>query len=122
MALDIFFGNYEYLLKGIPFSVPLYSQGITFSDNMFLYILFRLGFFGFFGFFVFYISVLKKSCTILANESAHSQSAPYAMYFLVSSISMFYSNFLLFYPIMILHGIAVGVVLQEKNVKSRCEK
>ncbi|OEZ84894.1 hypothetical protein JAB6_23280 [Janthinobacterium sp. HH104] len=122
MALDIFFGNYEYLLKGIPFSVPLSSQGITFSDNMFLYILFRLGFFGFLGFFVFYISILKKSCTILANESTHSQSAPYAMYFLVSSVSMFYSNFLLFYPIMILHGIVVGVVLQEKNVKSRCGK
>ncbi|KAB0327128.1 hypothetical protein LSO07_27425 [Janthinobacterium sp. PLB04] len=122
MALDIFFGNYEYLLKGIPFSVPLYSQGITFSDNMFLYILFRLGFFGFFGFFIFYIFVVKKSCTILAYESTHSQSAPYAMYFLVSSVSMFYSNFLLFYPIMILHGIAIGIVLQETNVKSRCEK
>lgn len=122
MALDIFFGNYEYLLKGIPFSVPLSSQGITFSDNMFLYILFRLGFFGFFGFFIFYIFVVKKSCTILAYESNHSQSAPYAMYFLVSSVSMFYSNFLLFYPIMILHGIAIGIVLQETNVKSRCEK
>lgn len=119
MALDIFFGNYEYLLKGIPFSVPLSSQGVTFSDNMFLYILFRLGFFGFFGFFIFYIFLVKKSCMILAYEDHQSQSAPYAMYFLVSSVSMFYSNFLLFYPIMILHGIAIGIVLQEKNVKSR---
>jgi hypothetical protein len=112
-ALEIFLRQWQFVLGGIPSEIPLEKLGLVFSDNMYLAILFRLGAFGFVYFLLYYIYLIASSVKILASGDLARK--PYAAFLVVSSIFMFYSNFLFFFPIVMLHGIAVGVVTSRRN-------
>lgn len=113
MALEIFSQRWQFVICGMPPEITLENLGLVFSDNMFLAILFRLGIFGFAFFLSFYIYLIYSSMRILAAD--HSAPKPYAAFLIVSSILMFYSNFLFFFPIVMLHGIAAGVVISRRH-------
>jgi hypothetical protein len=110
LALNIFISKYNYLFFGVPENIPLIKNGVSFSDNMFLTFLFRIGIIGFSLFSLFYLKILMRSIVIIAGTSVEKKI--YAAFLMTSSILMFYSDFLYFYPIMLLHGISAGVVLR----------
>lgn len=119
MALGMWSSQLEYWLLGIPNAVPIERNGITFSDNMFLELLFRLGLFGFLYFLCFYLVMLGRSVAILCGDSIEAKAAaPYALFILASSIPMFYSNYFYFYPVVVLHGLAAGIVLRTRAARA----
>lgn len=109
-SVELFVKSQEFLLTGMPVDVQLENLGMFFSDNMFLTFLFRMGVFGFLFFGLYYLHILWRAmqCLIWGEPTAR----PFAAFLMVCSILLFYSNFLYFYPLVLLHGIAVGQVLR----------
>lgn len=112
-SLEIFFKSPEFWLLGIPPSVPIAQLGLSFSDNMFLMILFRLGIPGFLVFLAYYLWIVWTSLQRIVWGS--DQQRVFAAFLLVSTVLMFYSNLLYFYPLVLIHGIAVAQVCRRPH-------
>jgi hypothetical protein len=108
-SLDIFSKSAEQIFTGIPEHIPLEKLGIYFSDNMFLTFLFKFGVVGFLVFAAFYIVIVYRSIVVLVQGAPELR--PFAAYLLGASVMFFYSNFLYFYPMVLMHGVAAGVLL-----------
>ena len=108
-SIEIFLNDAERVLLGVPESIPLEKFGMYFSDNMFLTFLFKFGSVGFIVFLVYYLFILYRAVIILVKGDRALY--PFAAYLIAASVMLFYSNFLLFYPMVLLHGVAVGVLL-----------
>ncbi|MFA9438486.1 O-antigen ligase family protein [Uliginosibacterium sp. sgz301328] len=112
-SVELFLRSQEFWLTGMPVDVQLENLGMFFSDNMFLTFLFRMGVFGFLFFGLYYLYILWRAmqCLIWGEPTAR----PFAAFSIVCSILLFYSNFLYLYPLVLLHGIAVGQVLRAEK-------
>lgn len=108
-SLDIFFKQIQRVYLGIPEDIPLEKLGLHFSDNMFLTILFKLGSVGATIFATYYLFIMLRAIVTLAYGSWAMR--PFVAYLLGSTVLFFYSNFLYFYPMVLIHGVATGLVL-----------
>jgi hypothetical protein len=108
-SLDIFFRQMQRVYLGVPENIPLEKLGLHFSDNMFLTILFKLGGVGAAIFATYYLFIMFRAIVTLAYGSRTIR--PFAAYFLGSTVLFFYSNFLYFYPMVLIHGVATGLLL-----------
>lgn len=109
-SLDLFFQQAYRILFGMPERIPLSKLGVFFSDNMFLTFLFKFGVVGFALFAIYYLFIVYRAVAVLAQ--GRPELRPFAAYVLASSVLFFYSNFLSFYPMVLMHGVAVGVMLR----------
>lgn len=107
---EIFTGSIDYIILGVPGSIDLKIFDDSFSDNLFLLFLFRLGLIGFTLFLVFYFSTIAMAINSLKNNPGFIERAM-ALYVISTLILMFISNFLVFVPANILFGISVGVLM-----------
>jgi hypothetical protein len=114
IALDYIFSSFEYFLLGVPASVSVENNGISFSDNMFLYLIIKMGFLPFLLFTYGYFYSIFKASRILFREN-NPNIKPYALFLISSIITMFFSDLLLFSPVYILVGLSIGVL--EKGVR-----
>lgn len=112
IALDYIFYSIEYFFFGVPFIIDIQKDGITFSDNMFLYLMLKMGFFAFFLFIFGYISSIFKASVVLSQKN-NLRIKPFALFLISTLLPMFFSNLLLFSPIYILIAISIGVLEKE---------
>jgi O-antigen ligase len=115
-SLDIFFKQMQRVYLGMPEDIPLEKLGLHFSDNMFLTILFKLGAVGAAIFATYYLFIMFRAIFSLAYGSRTMR--PFAAYLLGSTVLFFYSNFLYFYPMVLIHGVAAGLLLVRIPSKS----
>lgn len=108
-SLEIFTKQLEYVFIGLPENRPLEYLGLHFSDNMFLTLLFKFGAVGFAIFVAYYLLILY--CAICHLTKGNVETHPFAAYVLATTVLFFYSNFLSFYPMVLMHGVAAGVLL-----------
>lgn len=114
VALQYIFKSWEYFLLGVPHSIEIEKDGISFSDNMFLYLMLKMGFIPFVLFIYGYFHSIFKAAKILFEPNSILLK-PYALFLLATLFPMFFSNLLLFFPVYILIGLSMGVI--EKGVK-----
>lgn len=114
IALEYIFSSLEYFLFGVPFGISIENNGISFSDNMFLYLILKMGFLPFvllmYGYFY---SIFKASHILFITNDLRLK--PYALFLIGTLLPMFFSNLLLFSPIHVLIGLSIGVL--EKGVR-----
>jgi len=115
-SLDIFFKQVQRVYLGIPEDIPLEKLGLHFSDNMFLTILFKLGGVGASVFATYYLFIMFRAIVTLAYGSRTMR--PFTAYLLGSTVLFFYSNFLYFYPMVLIHGVTTGLLLVRFPSKS----
>jgi O-antigen ligase len=111
-SLELFLQQAQRIYFGMPEYIPLEKLGVFFSDNMFLTFLFKFGIVGFLVFAVYYLVIVYRAVSALVQESPALR--PFAAYVLASSVLFFYSTFLSFYPMVLMHGVAVGVLLARR--------
>lgn len=116
IALDYIFLTPLYFWAGVPADVSVQRSGVYFSDNMFLLIFLELGFLGFLLFVFVYLKSLYRACSILANRQ-FGIVRYHAIFLLSSPPVMFFSDYLMFFPLFLFLGLSIGVVAQQ-SIKS----
>lgn len=114
IALQYIFESLEYFLLGVPEGIAIEKNGISFSDNMFLYLMLKMGIIPFILFVYGYFYSIFKASKILF-KTKNTALKPYALFLIATLLPMFFSNLLLFSPVYILIGLAIGVL--EKGVR-----
>jgi hypothetical protein len=108
-----FLNNLEYFLIGVPIVVHVIKNGISFSDNMFIYLIIEQGFLFLFLFIYLYYRINIKSIRMTLNKDNYNTS--YSIYLISIFIPMMLSNYLLLYPSIILTGISMGIISKYKT-------
>lgn len=105
--------NLEYIFTGSPFGTDLIYMDQYFSDNMYLDIFIKNGLIGLLCFFLALWFIMTKAIHILVKSKKYRNYEVACSYFmLLTLIPLFFSNFLIFFPISVLFGIASGVVIR----------
>lgn len=116
IALDFIKNNFYNFIFGYPYNVSINKNGISFSDNMFLYFFLRGGVILFIIFNYIYIIALLKSIKFIVLKKTE---IGYAVYLFSTLPLMFFSNFLLFFPNIILFSISIGIILNRRRYNEK---
>ncbi len=103
-----FLNNLEYFLIGTPIDMKIIKNSISFSDNMFIYLILKEGFLFLLLFLFLFYKITIKSIKIFLRENSYFSG--YAIYIISLFIPMMFSNYLLFYPSSILTAISIGII------------
>jgi len=109
IAIDYLTKNFYHFIFGYPHYINIKKNGISFSDNMFLYFFLRGGMILFILISFIYLKAILKSIIIIILKRIE---IGYAVYLFSSIPLMFFSNFILFFPNVILFAISIGVILK----------
>jgi O-antigen ligase len=116
-VFNFYYVNWEYIFTGAPFGINLFYMGESFSDNMFLYIFIKNGLIGLLFFLLALWFVMIKAIRVLIKSKKYRNYEIGCSYFMVLTlIPLFFSNFMLFFPISVLFGIASGVVIRAREL------
>jgi len=109
ISYEYIFSSASNFLVGVPTEITVEKDGVVFSDNMFLEFFISTGGVSLLVFIYFYIYSLFLSISILCTPQRESVK-PFAIFVISSLPMMFFSNFLMFFPLNIILGVSIGVV------------
>lgn len=110
IGLSYWYENYESILFGVPNSVVLEKYGISFSDNMIIYLLCRYGLIYFMVSVVSYIILQTRSLRVLAKSPIDFQEFTIFIIPIVTLPMLMLSDFLFFSPTALIFGVYFGAV------------
>ncbi|KGQ52463.1 hypothetical protein JL12_00935 [Gallibacterium anatis 10672-6] len=119
IAIEYIFSSWRYFLTGVPSNILIEKDGIVFSDNMFLYLFLKMGFFSFMAFMCGYFYSILRTVKILFKGD-DIEIKPYALFIVSTLFPMFFSNLLFFSPIYLLIGLSIGAL--ERDYIDESEK
>lgn len=104
-------GDFNYILFGVPHEIELVRDDITFSDNMFLHLLYRYGLLymcvvtlGWF-----YMQIIAGRVILYSNCKKRILTSVACL----STLPMFWlSDFVYFYPISLFYALIIGAVIR----------